>query len=141
MVDDIVPVVTGAVTDIIDDISPLVTLLNGVVSLRGNVQPDNGPVYSQEAFVLTVGDLLGAGGVGTIVLAHAQVGPNSVAEYEPELDASSPVVAGGETLVNSSGWPPNTDVDLQLTDENGDPVGDPITVTTDGEGNIPRTRP
>jgi len=79
VVASVVPTVTDAVVDIVDSLSPAVSLLNGVVSLRGNVQPDNGPVYSQEAFVLTIGDVLGSGGAGTIVLAHAQVGPNALA--------------------------------------------------------------
>ncbi|GAB3598321.1 hypothetical protein [Microbacterium tumbae] len=57
--------------------------------------------------------------------------------YAPTIAATSPVTAGGATTVTSSGWQPNSVVTLQLTDEAGDPVGDPAEVTTDGTGAIP----
>ncbi|MFC7403949.1 MG2 domain-containing protein, partial [Georgenia alba] len=57
--------------------------------------------------------------------------------YAPAVEATSPVPAGGETEVTSGGWLPESEVALQLTDAAGDPVGQPVTVTTDGEGNVP----
>ncbi|MFC7403948.1 choice-of-anchor G family protein, partial [Georgenia alba] len=60
-----------------------------------------------------------------------------VAVYVPTLEATSPVPAGGETEVTSGGWLPESEVALQLADAAGDPVGEPVTVTTDGEGNVP----
>jgi hypothetical protein len=60
-----------------------------------------------------------------------------VAANAPVLTASSPVPAGGESDIESSGWEPNTEVTLQLTDGDGNPVGDPVVVTTDGDGNVP----
>ncbi len=130
----VVPTVTTAVTTIITALDPVVGLLNGVVSLRGNVQPDSGPIYSEEAFVLTVGDLLGAGGVGTVVLAHAQAGPNELAAVVPAVDAAPTVQAGTNLPVTGSGWPANTDVEVEVTTAGGAVVNDPVTVTTDGSG-------
>ncbi|MFT4258549.1 choice-of-anchor G family protein [Microbacterium sp.] len=113
VVNTVVPTVTTAVNGIITAIDPAIDLLNGVVSLRGNVQPDNGPIYSQEAFVLTVGDVLGTGGAGTVVLAHAQAGPNAVdisdvAITSPAGGAEFPVADAGSTtelVVTGTGEP------------------------------------
>ncbi|WP_050723299.1 choice-of-anchor G family protein [Microbacterium sp. GCS4] len=130
----VVPTVTTAVTGIVTAIAPAVGLLNGVVSLRGNVQPDNGPIFSEEAFVLTVGDILGTGGVGTIALARAQAGPNALADA-PTVDAAATVQAGDDLAVTGAGWPANTEVSVQLTAPGGGAnVGGPETVTTDGTG-------
>ncbi|MER7798196.1 hypothetical protein [Microbacterium sp. NPDC096154] len=60
-----------------------------------------------------------------------------VAVYAPTLEASSPVPAGGESAITSTGWLPESEVTLQLTDADGNPVGDPITVTTDANGDVP----
>ncbi|MBL3688116.1 hypothetical protein D3248_14300 [Leucobacter zeae] len=60
-----------------------------------------------------------------------------VAVYAPAISATSPVPAGGTTEVTSTGWLPSTEVSLQLTDGSGAPVGDPVVVTTDGDGNVP----
>ncbi|WP_314096412.1 choice-of-anchor G family protein, partial [Microbacterium foliorum] len=130
----VIPTVTTAVTSIVTALDPVVGLLNGVVSLRGNVQPDNGPIYSQEAFVLTVGDVLGTGGVGTIVLAHAQAGPNALAAVVPTVDAAPAVQAGTALPVTGSGWPANTDVAVTVTAPGGGAVAGPVTLTTDGTG-------
>ncbi|MFJ4223952.1 choice-of-anchor G family protein [Microbacterium sp. NPDC089695] len=130
----VVPTVTTAVTGIVSAIAPAVSLLNGVVSLRGNVQSDNGPIFSEEAFVLTVGDLLGAGGVGTVALARAQAGPNALADA-PTVDAAASVQAGTDLAVTGAGWPANTEVSVQMTAPGGGAnVGGPETVTTDGSG-------
>ncbi|MFC0675909.1 choice-of-anchor G family protein, partial [Brachybacterium hainanense] len=55
----------------------------------------------------------------------------------PTVEASSPIPAGGETEVTSGGWTPGAEVTLQLTDPSGAPVGDPVTVTADGNGDLP----
>lgn len=57
--------------------------------------------------------------------------------YQPAIQATSPAPAGGTTTVTSTGWLPNAQVALQLTDGSGAPVGAPTTVTTDGNGAIP----
>ncbi|WP_156761749.1 choice-of-anchor G family protein, partial [Microbacterium karelineae] len=57
--------------------------------------------------------------------------------YAPAIEATSPVEAGDDTTVTGSGWIPESPVELQLTDPAGLPVGDPVPVTTDADGNIP----
>ncbi|MBN8882947.1 MAG: choice-of-anchor G family protein, partial [Salana multivorans] len=69
--------------------------------------------------------------------AEGNEASDDIVVYAPTLSASSPVPAGGSTTVTSGGWLPNTEVTLQLTDADGDPVGDPVVVTTDGDGNVP----
>ncbi|WP_197517173.1 hypothetical protein, partial [Microbacterium karelineae] len=49
---------------------------------------------------------------GAEVSAPLEVTP---AEYEPTIEATSPVLAGGDTTVTSGGWLPESDVTLQLT--------------------------
>ncbi|PZR52140.1 hypothetical protein DNL40_13070 [Xylanimonas oleitrophica] len=49
------------------------------------------------------------------------------------LDPSQ-VAPGGETTVSGSGFAPDSTVTVQLTDAEGEPVGDPVTVTTDENG-------
>ncbi|GAT74340.1 hypothetical protein MHM582_2845 [Microbacterium sp. HM58-2] len=61
----------------------------------------------------------------------------TLAVYAPALSASTPVPAGGSTTVTSTGWLPNTPVTLQLTDPDGNPLGDPVPVTTDANGDVP----
>jgi hypothetical protein len=134
VVNTVVPTVTDAVDGVVTALDPAVGLLTGLVSLRGNVQPDNGPVYSQEAFVLTVGDVLGDGGVSTLVLARAEAGPNALG---PTVSVTSPVRPGETTTVTSGGWPAGAEITLQLTDAEGEPVGEPVTVTADAAGDLP----
>ncbi|WP_345752250.1 choice-of-anchor G family protein [Microbacterium rhizophilus] len=57
---------------------------------------------------------------------------------EPTVSVEDPAAPGTDAPVTGGGWPPNTDVELTLTDpETGEPVGDTITVTTDENGDIP----
>lgn len=54
--------------------------------------------------------------------------------FEPVLIASPDPVAAGETVeVVSSGWPPNTEIEVVFTDAEGNVVGTE-TVTTDDDG-------
>ncbi|MGO3146444.1 MAG: IPT/TIG domain-containing protein, partial [Leucobacter sp.] len=82
-----VPTVQTAVTGITTPLRPVFLLLNEIVSLQGNVQEDAGGVYDEIALRLTVGDLLGDGGIATAELARATVGPNAMAP------AATPVIS------------------------------------------------
>ncbi|WP_208379176.1 hypothetical protein, partial [Cumulibacter soli] len=76
--------------------------------------------------------------VGTDENGAEATAPVTVTEAGvPALEAGSPVAAGDSTPVTGSGWVPESEVTLQLTNADGNPVGDPVTVTTDAEGNIP----
>ncbi|MER7798386.1 Ig-like domain-containing protein [Microbacterium sp. NPDC096154] len=57
--------------------------------------------------------------------------------YTPRTAAAGPGYAGSDLPVTSEGWPPSTEVTVQLTDADGDPVGDPVTVTMTPEGTLP----
>ncbi len=50
------------------------------------------------------------------------------------VDAADTVQAGTSLPITGSNWPANTLVEVQLTDPDGDDVGGPETVTTDGAG-------
>jgi hypothetical protein len=46
------------------------------------------------------------------------------------------VEAGDSTTVTGENFPPNTEVDVQLVDADGNPVGDPVSVVTDENGDF-----
>lgn len=83
VIDSAVPLVSDLVGDVVTALAPALELLNGVVSLRGNVQETSGDRYSETALRLSVGDLLGDGGIATVDLARATVGANALAITEP----------------------------------------------------------
>src|SRR5699024_8088105 len=55
------------------------------------------------------------------------------AEATIDADPSS-VEDGDTTTVTGEGFPPNTEVEVQLVDPEGNPVGEPVTATTDEDG-------
>ncbi|MGN8027357.1 LPXTG cell wall anchor domain-containing protein [Microbacterium sp. 22242] len=69
--------------------------------------------------------------------ASGDTAQNTVDVYSPVLTATTPIPAGGETAVTSSGWLPSTSVRLQLADPAGAPVGTAVTVTTGADGAVP----
>ncbi|MFI8526211.1 choice-of-anchor G family protein [Promicromonospora sukumoe] len=57
------------------------------------------------------------------------------APITPELTlAPTEVAPGGSTAVSGTGFTPDSTVTVQLTDADGDPVGEPVTVDTDENG-------
>ena len=57
------------------------------------------------------------------------------ATTDPVVSVDPGTVAPGEsTTVTGEDFPPNTEVEVQLEDADGNPVGDPVTATTDDEG-------
>ncbi|WP_125777148.1 choice-of-anchor G family protein [Antribacter gilvus] len=76
--------------------------------------------------VLGVDDLTGAGATAplTVVLATSPAITVDPTEVEP----------GGTTTVTGTGYTPDSTVTIQLTDAAGNPLGGPVTVTTDGSG-------
>ncbi|OFI38287.1 hypothetical protein BIU82_18350 [Arthrobacter sp. SW1] len=63
------------------------------------------------------------------------VGAPAPTEPTVTVDPST-VHAGDDTQVTGQGFAPNSPVEVQLVDPAGNPVGDPVAVTTDGEGNF-----
>src|SRR5690606_15958132 len=75
------------------------------------------------------------GGAIDIDLASSTVRAADQAVEAPTLEADPGSLRAGEpTTVTGTNYPPNTSVDVQLTDADGAPVGDPVTVTTDDAG-------
>jgi flagellar hook assembly protein FlgD len=70
--------------------------------------------------------------------ATGNTATDTITVIAPTLDATDqPVAPGDDAPVTSGGWTPNTEITVQLTDADGNPVGDPITVTTDADGSFP----
>ncbi|WP_169928777.1 choice-of-anchor G family protein [Brachybacterium ginsengisoli] len=61
-------------------------------------------------------------------------GDNATAEDPAVSVDPSTVEPGDSTTVTGEGFPPNTEVEVQLIDPSGNPVGDPVSVTTDEDG-------
>ncbi|GAA1485972.1 hypothetical protein GCM10009625_27760 [Brachybacterium fresconis] len=99
--------------------------------------PDGTEVTSGlEVSALSIGVLDGTSRMG-IGNAGVRVDACDLAAGDPVVESSSPVPAGECSEITSSGWAPESEVSFQLTDAEGNPVGDPITATADAEGNIP----
>ena len=62
-----------------------------------------------------------------------EVSVTVVSVSRPETTAA--VTRGAARLLAALGYAPLTEVTLQLLEEDGTPFGDPVTVTTDAEGN------
>ncbi|MFE7408003.1 choice-of-anchor G family protein, partial [Isoptericola sp. NPDC057559] len=124
-----------------DVVGPVLDVLTGVVSLTGNVQeqpgdlPDQDPTgtesFTERALSLRLLSLGTGDDLATVNLASA-----SVRAVEAPTIAADPttVQAGAQTAISGTGFSPDTDLTVQLTDSDGAPVGDPVPVTTDGSG-------
>ncbi|WP_193107510.1 hypothetical protein, partial [Brachybacterium sp. FME24] len=97
---------------------------------EGTVLPVPEDATPREGYTVTAVDPEGNEAADTIEVIAADAELFS-------LDASSPVPAGGESTLDSAGWAPGIEVSVQLTDPEGNPVGDPIAVTTDENGAFP----
>ncbi|MBO3662968.1 Ig-like domain-containing protein [Microbacterium stercoris] len=61
----------------------------------------------------------------------------TVPDYQPTITVpDAPAYPGTEIPVTGEGFPPNTEVEVVLTDADGDPVGEPVSVETDDEGGL-----
>ncbi|APX33681.1 hypothetical protein BH708_14240 [Brachybacterium sp. P6-10-X1] len=99
--------------------------------------PDGSEAVSGlEVSALSIGVLDGTSRLG-IGNAGVRVDACDLAATDPLIGASSPAPAGGESTLTGEGWTPDTDVSVQLTDPDGNAVGDPVTVTTDENGAFP----
>ncbi|MEX0429736.1 Ig-like domain-containing protein, partial [Nocardioides sp. DS6] len=129
--------VDTTVTTATNALQPAFEALGDVAQVNLNVQNDSDGLSSQADVTAVQVVLLPGTDALELNLATSSVGPNDQVTYTPSLDAGSPVAAGDSTTVTGGGWPPNTEVTLQLTDADGDPVGDPVTVTTTADGDLP----
>lgn len=129
-------------------LEPVFTLLSQVVSLQLNRQvvetcegPDGEVTESLEVSALSLG-LIQSVDAGRLNLGTAGVrtGACESAAIDPALavDPGS-VEPGQDTSVSGTGFTPEGEVSVQLTDPEGAPVGEPIVVSADAEGALPAT--
>ncbi|WP_460749684.1 choice-of-anchor G family protein, partial [Myceligenerans cantabricum] len=139
----ITDVKTGLITETIGTaLSPVFDVLTQFVSLQINHQEtttctgDAGEaVDSLEVSALWLG--LAQGDLGSIGLGNSGVRFDAcnLAAIEPVLTADPPEFPAGDcTVVTGEGYTPDSTATVQLTDADGNPVGDPIVVDTDENG-------
>ncbi|WP_156896133.1 choice-of-anchor G family protein [Dietzia timorensis] len=126
----------AAVDPILDTLDPVLSgVLSEVVQVTINEQPTPGYLGAESFTVNAVAlELLPASEAVRIGLASSTVRADV---QVPEISLAPDSVRDGDTTtVTGTEFPPNTEVEVQLLDVNGDPIGDPVTVTTDGEGSF-----
>ena len=125
-----------AVDPVLDTLDPVLAgVLSEVVQITINEQPTPGYLGAESFTVNAVAlELLPASEAVRIGLASSTVRADV---QVPEISLAPDSVRDGDTTtVTGTEFPPNTEVEVQLLDVNGDPIGDPVTVTTDGEGSF-----
>ncbi|MBO0608649.1 choice-of-anchor G family protein [Myceligenerans salitolerans] len=135
---------TGLVTETIGTaLSPVFDVITQFISLQINHQEtatcttDTGEeaLASLEVSALWLG--LMQGELGSIGLGNSGVRIDAcgLAAIEPVITADPTEFPAGEcTVVSGEGYTPDSTVTVQLTDADGNPVGDPITAETDADG-------
>ncbi|WP_311244162.1 choice-of-anchor G family protein [Microbacterium sp. WCS2018Hpa-23] len=135
-------VVPGLQTTLAGLTGPLLTaldpvlqgVLSGVATITINEQSEPGDIPGDSFTVRALGiDLLPAVG-GGVELDLASSTVKAAAAAVAAIDAADTVQAGTNLPVTGSGWPANTDVEVEVTTAGGTAVNDPVTVTTDASG-------
>ncbi|MFC6507454.1 choice-of-anchor G family protein [Promicromonospora citrea] len=135
---------TGITSTIGAALSPVFDVLVQVVSLQINHQEtatcttaDGEERLNQlEVSALSLG-LVQSADTGRVGLGNAGVRIDAcgLAAIEPALTVDPDEVAPGEcTVVSGTGYTPDSTVTVQLTDADGNPVGEPVTAETDADG-------
>ncbi|MEU4364332.1 choice-of-anchor G family protein [Promicromonospora sp. NPDC023987] len=149
---------TGAITEPIRELlSPVFEVLAEVISITINRQVTETaeagvtPTSTEAAEVVTSFDLsalsialLPADEIARINLGNAAVrispdgdGGGNPGEIDPSLTVDPVTVAPGQsTIATGEGYTPDSTATVQLTDPEGNPVGDAIPVDTDSEGSF-----
>ena len=127
----------GLIQPVLDTLSPVLSgVLTQVVSVTINEQPEPGYLGEDSFTVNALSlELLPNLDAVNVDLASSTVRVSDVVAEDPTLSVDPGTVNDGDTTeVTGENYPPNTDVDVQLVDPDGNPVGDPVTVTTDENG-------
>ncbi|RCS65166.1 hypothetical protein CIK81_07665 [Brachybacterium sp. JB7] len=127
----------GLIQPVLDTLSPVLSgVLTQVVSVTINEQPEPGYLGEDSFTVNALSlELLPNLAAVNVDLASSTVRVSDVVAEDPALSVDPGTVNDGDTTeVTGENYPPNTDVDVQLVDPDGNPVGDPVTVTTDENG-------
>jgi len=128
--------VDTAVTGLTNTLDPVLDALGNVAQVNLNVQNESDGLSSAATVTAVQVVLLPGTDALELNLATSSVGPNVQLDFAPTV-AATDTAAGDPTTITGGGWPANTEVTLQVTDPAGNPVGDPITVTTTADGSIP----
>ncbi|WP_193105832.1 choice-of-anchor G family protein, partial [Brachybacterium sp. FME24] len=126
----------GVINPLLETLSPVLSgVLAEVVSVTINEQPEPG-YLGDESFTVNALSLELLPNLAAVNVDLASSTVRAAAEvFEPTVTLDPGTVEdGGTTVVTGEGYPPNTDVSVQLVDVDGNNVGDPVVVTTDGEG-------
>jgi hypothetical protein len=123
---------TGPVLTTLDPV--LQGVLAGVATITINEQPATGDIPGGSFTVRALGvNLLPAVGGGvSLDLGSSTV--KAAAAAVAAIDAAATVQAGTDLPVTGSGWPANTQVNVQVTTAGGGIINDPLPVTTDTNG-------
>ncbi|MDR6143922.1 hypothetical protein QE375_003476 [Microbacterium foliorum] len=134
LVQPAIAAVTGPVLSTLDPV--LQGVLSQVATITINEQSEPGDIPGDSFTVRALAiDLLPAVG-GGVELDFASSTVKAAVAAVAAIDAADTVQAGTSLPVTGSGWPANTDVSVQVTSAGGTPVNDPVTLTTDGSGNL-----
>jgi hypothetical protein len=126
------------VTDATDALNPVLDLVAELAQVNLNVQNASDGLASAASVTAVEVVLLPGTSALTLPLVTSTVGPNVQLGFTPSITATD-VVAGESTAVTGGGWPADTEVSLQATGPDGDPVGGPVTATTTASGALPST--
>ncbi|WP_158217725.1 choice-of-anchor G family protein [Nesterenkonia sp. F] len=143
LTDDLESTVDGITCNLSEDVvGPVLDIVNQVVTVLVNVQPETGDLGEGSSTVRAVQvSLLPSQPLATVDLASSTVRGTLVAPVSPEITVDpSEVPAGDATTVDGTGFTPDSTATLQLQDAEGNPVGDPIEdVATDADGMLTST--
>ncbi|MFC7465360.1 choice-of-anchor G family protein [Brachybacterium sp. GCM10030252] len=129
----------GVVNPVVDSLSPVLSgVLAQVVSITLNEQPEPGLLGAESFTVNALSlELLPNADAVDLNLGSSTVRAADAAAVDPTVSVTPGTVEdGGVTTVTGENYPPNTDVAVQLTDLDGNPIGEPVPVTTDDTGSF-----
>ncbi|GAB3181719.1 hypothetical protein GCM10027060_13200 [Nesterenkonia halophila] len=143
LTDDLESTVDGITGNLSEDVvGPILSILNELVSVTVNVQPEVGDLGEGSSTVRAVQvQVLPSNPLATVNLASSTVRGTQVAPVSPEITVDpAEVPAGDSTTVDGTGFTPDSTATVQLEDAEGNPVGDPIEgVATDADGVLTST--
>ncbi|WP_162321923.1 choice-of-anchor G family protein, partial [Nesterenkonia haasae] len=118
-------------------VGPLLEIVNQVVALTVNVQPEVGDLGEDSSTVRALQiSLLPAGPLAQVNLASSTVRGTAVA-LDPSLTVDPNEVAAGEsTTISGEGYTPDSTVTVEITDSEGNIIDTLEGVETDSEGNF-----
>ena len=128
--------VDGLVNPVLDTLSPVLSeVLTEVVSVTINEQPSPG-YLGEESFTVNALSLQLLPNIAPVKVDLASSTVRAASEVADPVITATPerVQAGESTSVTGVDFPADSEVTVQLQDADGNDIGDPVTVTTDSNG-------